>query len=256
MLAASAIVLAIIAAVRGMWSPCGLSMLSTMTPMAERLRGHRFGTTASWFIIGAICGGATLGLLTALGATLVHFAHLSTAGVAVIAVGLSTLSLVADAEIGHVRLPAIRRQVNEQWVERYRPSVYAIGFGWQLGAGLTTYVMTSANYLLVGLAISSGSPVFALAVCCIFGATRGLVILVNAKVTTTKRLFAMHRLLEANAELSKLFALGAQAIVIAVAATMILGAAGVAIGVCAFTLAVLTRRRRTQTLRMKELVTK
>ncbi len=43
-------VIAIAAAARSTWSPCGLSMLSTITPLAERSRGHRFGVTASWFI--------------------------------------------------------------------------------------------------------------------------------------------------------------------------------------------------------------
>ena len=31
------------AAVRSTWSPCGLSMLSTITPLTERARGHRYG---------------------------------------------------------------------------------------------------------------------------------------------------------------------------------------------------------------------
>ena len=32
---------AVIAAARSTWSPCGLSMLSSITPLAEQGRGHR-----------------------------------------------------------------------------------------------------------------------------------------------------------------------------------------------------------------------
>ena len=56
-----AAVVAVAAAVRSTWSPCGQSMLSTITPLAERTRGHRFGVTATWFVVGATVGGVTLG---------------------------------------------------------------------------------------------------------------------------------------------------------------------------------------------------
>jgi len=39
------VAVALAAAVRSTWSPCGLSMLSTVTPVAERARGHRYGAT-------------------------------------------------------------------------------------------------------------------------------------------------------------------------------------------------------------------
>ena len=254
MFAVSAIVLAIVAAVRGMWSPCGLSMLSTMTPMAERLRGHRFGVTASWFSIGAMLGGATLGLLSGLGAALIHLAHLSSSVSATLAICVAMVCLLSDCEVGAVQLPPIRRQVNERWVERYRSSVYAGGFGWQLGAGLTTYVMTASNYLLVALGALCGSPRSAVVLCLVFGTTRGLVIFVNVKVTTTELLFAMHRFLEANGERSKVVCLGAESLVIAAGTTELFGAVGVVGGLAAFALALLLRRRRSSSPVAKELV--
>src|SRR3954447_20433990 len=58
--------LAVVAAIRSTWSPCGLSMLSTVTPLAERGRGHRYASTAAWFIAGAVAGGATVGAGAAL----------------------------------------------------------------------------------------------------------------------------------------------------------------------------------------------
>ena len=56
-----AAVVPVAAAVRSTWSPCGLSMLSTITPMGERGRGHRYRATAAWFVVGAVLGGPPSG---------------------------------------------------------------------------------------------------------------------------------------------------------------------------------------------------
>ena len=61
----STFVVAVAAATRSTWSPCGVSMLSTVTPLAERGRGHRFGATAGWFVAGALAGGICLGAVGA-----------------------------------------------------------------------------------------------------------------------------------------------------------------------------------------------
>ena len=61
MIVAVALAVAVVAAVRGVWSPCGLSMLSALNPLAERARGHRFGVTAAWYAAGGVLGGALLG---------------------------------------------------------------------------------------------------------------------------------------------------------------------------------------------------
>ena len=53
-LVAVGLVVAAAAAFRGTWSPCGLSMLSTVTPLAESGRGHRYRWTATWFFLGAV----------------------------------------------------------------------------------------------------------------------------------------------------------------------------------------------------------
>ena len=56
-----AAVVAVAAAIRSTWSPCGLSMLSTITPLGESGRRNRWAVTATWFVGGATLGGATLG---------------------------------------------------------------------------------------------------------------------------------------------------------------------------------------------------
>jgi len=52
------VVVAFAAAVRSTWSPCGQSMLSQLTPVGEASRGYRYRTTATWFVVGAVVGGA------------------------------------------------------------------------------------------------------------------------------------------------------------------------------------------------------
>src|SRR3954452_22738444 len=68
MIAVLALAVACVGAVRGAWSPCGLSVLSSLNPVSERARGHRFWATACWYVAGAVAGGALLGAACALGA--------------------------------------------------------------------------------------------------------------------------------------------------------------------------------------------
>src|SRR4029079_3849118 len=95
-IAALAMLVAVTAAVRSTWSPCGQSMLSTITPLGEQRRGARFSWTASWFVLGAAVGGLTLGgaaMVLALG---VGALDLSTDVVAMITVGLAMLTFASD----------------------------------------------------------------------------------------------------------------------------------------------------------------
>ena len=71
-ISAVAIVVAFVGGVRSTWSPCGISMLSTITPLAEKGRGHRWGATATWYLVGSVAGGATLGAVIGLLAAGVH----------------------------------------------------------------------------------------------------------------------------------------------------------------------------------------
>ena len=78
-------VVAIAAAIRSTWSPCGQSMLSQLTPVGEASRGYRYRTTAAWFVIGAVVGGAMLGGVMAL-----------------LAVGVAAIDLTAATALGIV----------------------------------------------------------------------------------------------------------------------------------------------------------
>ncbi len=192
-LAVAACTIALVAALRSTWSPCGLSMLATITPLAEQGRGHRYRTTAWWFVTGSIIGGACLGGVMALLAAGVATTHVSASATAAIAAVAFLVTLAADARVGGFRLPVHHRQVNERWLDQFRPWVYGAGFGWQIGSGLATYIKTCAVYLMILLGALTGSPTTAVVVGVVFGLGRGLAVFLGRRITSTAALADFHR---------------------------------------------------------------
>ena len=96
--------------------------------------------------------------------------------------------------------PFFKRQVNEYWLGRYRVWVYGSGFGWQIGAGVTTYIMTAAVFLTIALGVLTAGPWAALVVGVVFGLARGLAVLLTARLRTTAEVFALHRRFDALGE--------------------------------------------------------
>jgi hypothetical protein len=192
-----AVVVVAAAAIRSTWSPCGLSMLSTVTPLAEAARGNRYRTTATWFWIGAVVGGATLGLGAAALAALVSTVDLSTSTALAAGALAAVLALGIDLGVLGRPIPHHRRQVNEDWLPKYRSWVYGSGFGWQIGTGLATYIMTAAVYLVIALAALTGSPLTAFGLCVLFGALRGSAVLLGAGLTSDAALRSFHRRFDA-----------------------------------------------------------
>ena len=192
-IAVCAAAVAAVGACRSTWSPCGLSMLASITPLAEHARGHRYRSTAAWFVVGATMGGASLGLCLAALAAGVAAVGASGVTLVVIASGAAVVAAVADARIAGFRLPVHRRQVNEQWLDRFRPWVYGAGFGWQIGTGLATYIKTSAVYLMVVLAALTAEPWVALSIGVLFGLVRGLAVLFGRGITSGTALAEFHR---------------------------------------------------------------
>jgi hypothetical protein len=212
-------VVAVAAAARSTWSPCGLSMLSSITPMGDAGRGQRFRTTAAWFVVGATAGGATLGAAGAALAEVVSASRASAGEMSVVAAAACALAAAWDLGILGLPMPVLRRQVNELWLDRYRGWVYGAGFGWQIGVGFATYIMTAGVIALVPLAASTGSPLAALAIGTTFGTFRGATVLLGRSVTSTEALLVVHRRLDRFARPVRL----------AVAA--LIGAVGLGIGV-------------------------
>jgi hypothetical protein len=192
-LVVTAALVAVVGAARSTWSPCGISMLATVTPLAEAGRGHGYRATVRWFFVGAVAGGATLGLALMALALGVRAADLSVPVVAGLACAASVLAAASDLRLGGFALPVHHRQVNERWLDQFRAWVYGAGFGWQIGAGVVTYIKTAAVYLLIALAALTASPWTALALGVLFGVVRGLAVFVGRRITTPAALAAFHR---------------------------------------------------------------
>ncbi|HEY6471892.1 MAG TPA: hypothetical protein VIY26_03295 [Acidimicrobiales bacterium] len=189
--------IAVVAAARSTWSPCGLSMLSSITPLAEQGRGHRYRTTAAWFVVGSVLGGASLGLLMAALAAGVGAIGASSTLIATVAAVACLVTIAADTRVAGFHLPIHRRQVNERWLDQFRPWVYGAGFGWQIGAGVATYIKTCAVYLMIALGVLTGSPTTALLVGVAFGLVRGLAVFLGRHITSAAALAEFHRRLVA-----------------------------------------------------------
>ncbi len=171
-------------------------MLSSITPVAERSRGHRYGVTASWFIVGAALGGATLAMAAALLALAVRATGAGATGLLIGCAAVLAVGACTDAGAFGRRPPFLHRQVDETWLRAFRPWVYGAGFGWQIGVGFTTYIMTAAVIATLVLAALTASPALACATGLLFGTTRGLMVLLSARATTPEKVRDLHRRLD------------------------------------------------------------
>ena len=135
-------------------------MLGSITPLGERGRGSRWGPVAALYSAGSTAGGLALGgLLGWAGwlASRASSAGFSAAGPWILATAV-TVGVAIDLGMWGGRLPGPERQVNEEWMYRYRGWVYGLGFGAQLGVGVVTIVTTSAVYGVFLAAFLSGTP--------------------------------------------------------------------------------------------------
>ncbi len=181
-------------------------MLSSITPLGERGRASRWRVTATAYVLGSMLGGAGVGALAGGIGWLLPFevAAFTTTSLVLLAVAAAGAVLVECRVLPS--LPTVRRQVDEDWLHRYRGWVYGLGFGLQLGAGLVTIVTSATVYLTVILAVLTGSPVAGAAVGLVFGATRALPVLTQRRVATTARLASSSQRLASLAPTGRLVA--------------------------------------------------
>jgi len=145
-------------------------VLASISPLGERARGNRWGWTVTVFSVAAIATGAALGaLLGVVGSVAAGPGHLRLGVLAVVAVVAGLIDLAVPG-----RLPTVRRQVNEDWVARFRWWVYGAGFGAQLGAGVTTIVTTATVYAWMAAAVLGGSAAAGAVVGAAFGVARSV----------------------------------------------------------------------------------
>jgi hypothetical protein len=156
-------------------------MLSSISPLGERARSSRWWLTTTAYLLGSLAGGLAVGgLAAALGSALPDAVRTSRWTLAVVA-GLLLVGLVVDWRDAP-SVPSWRRQVDEQWLGRYRGWVYGVGFGAQLGFGLVTIITSTPTYAAVLLASLTGHLAAGLAVGATFGVVRALPSLLMARV--------------------------------------------------------------------------
>ena len=170
-------------------------MLTSINPLGERGRGHRWGVTMGWLFVGHLVGGLALGALMAGAGIVLHTAtggHPDDTWRAVVALVVAGAAAVFDLAGG--RVPG-RRQVDERWLTSYRGWVYGLGFGAQLGFGLVTVINSALLFAMVVAGVLAG-PAAALVIGLAHGATRAVLALANGRVRSVDDLKALHRRLD------------------------------------------------------------
>ncbi len=158
-------------------------MLASITPLGERGRHSNWGTTVAAFLLGGAAGGIAVGAaMGATGGAALRGVHLGTGTRLAILAGAALLAAAFDLRIVPLRLPTVRRQVDERWLQRYRGWVYGLGFGVQLGLGVVTIVVTGAVYAALVAAFLSGSVATGALIGGLFGAARSGTVLSVARV--------------------------------------------------------------------------
>jgi sulfite exporter TauE/SafE len=191
-------------------------MLASIHPLGERARDRRWGVTVGAYLLGSTLAAAGLGaVLGGIG----HLLPLTPAATAVLVAGAGALALAAD--LGAFPLPTVHRQVDKDWLDRYRGWVVGAGFGLQLGLGVVTIVNTAAVYLTLALALLTGSVAAGAVVGTTFGLVRGLVILVVARVRRPDQLRLALRRVQAWRPLSQRAGIAVQGLVLVAAGAVI-----------------------------------
>jgi sulfite exporter TauE/SafE len=166
-------------------------MLTSITPLGERGRNRRWRSTASWYVLGSVLGGAMMGALAGLLALGLGTADPASTVLTFVAAAVCLLAAVWD--VSGRRPPSWKRQVDETWLGRYRGWVIGGGFGAQLGFGVATIVSTSAVYAALLLAVLTTSFWAALGIGAAFGLARALPLLTVRRISTNEALASLHR---------------------------------------------------------------
>jgi MFS family permease len=152
-------------------------MLASISPLGERARRQRYAVTVAAYVAASTLAGALLGgLLGAAGAP-----WAGTRGSMLVIGVLAIIGLLLDARAFGLHVPGPRRQVNEDWLATYRGWVYGIGFGAQLGLGVTTIVTASITWVAFACAAATGSLGAGMLVGATFGLARALPVLATAR---------------------------------------------------------------------------
>jgi len=193
-------------------------MLASIHPLGERARDRRWSVTVLAYLLASTAAAAVLGgVLGGVGELL----PLDRRSTACAVVALAALALAFDLRLGGLRLPTVHRQVDKDWLGRYRGWVVGAGFGAQLGLGVVTIVNTAAVYLTLALALLTGSATAGVAVGATFGIVRAMVILAVARVQRPDQLRRALRRVQAWRPLAERAGIAVQAVALVVGAVAI-----------------------------------
>lgn len=195
-------------------------MLGSITPLGERGRQARWAITVSAYLVGSAAAGAALGVLAGLAGAVALEGVGAAPRLAVLAAAVLVGALV-DSDRSRLRLPTVRRQVDDAWMHEFRGWVYGLGFGVQLGLGVVTIVATATVYLTFLAALLTGSPLAGGAVGLAFGTARALPVLAVRGVRSPGELGAVEAGLRRLEPSSRGLALGGQLALAAAALAVI-----------------------------------
>jgi sulfite exporter TauE/SafE len=183
-------------------------MLSSINPLGERARGQRFWLTSTWYVLGSLMGGMAIGAVSALiGSRLPDGGWRLAASIAVLIAGV-VLELTDRVP------PSLHRQVDEDWLTRYRGWVYGFGFGAQLGVGVATIVTSASVYATIAVAALSGSVWTGAIIGAVFGLVRSLPILMVAQVDDPATLRRVMRRVQDQLTMARWSVVGSQGLMI------------------------------------------
>lgn len=157
-------------------------MLASISPLGERARGNRWALTAAAFAVGSVATATALGASLGAAGGLAGHSPPALLSVAVVALAAGLLDLFG------FRLPTVRRQVDEDWLQRYRGWVYGAGFGVQLGLGVVTVVTTATVYAWMAASVLSGSILLGASAGVGFGLARTVPVLAVRHITDPREL--------------------------------------------------------------------
>ena len=201
-------------------------MLASINPLGERMRNRRWGASFAWYLAGSVLGGLTMGaLFGVLGVALFAWFDPSETVIGALVLGFGLVGIAFETHLFGLRLPTIIRQVDENWLGRYRSWVYAGGFGYQLGLGVVTVVTSATVYLTWILCALSGTLWGGIVIGVAFGFVRALPMLMVARVDSPGLLRERLRSFNAAAPLASRVAL-VTVVVVPVFALAALGLGG------------------------------
>ena len=186
-------------------------MLSSIHPLGERGRNSKYSVTVLFYVVGSVVGGLASGIVFgSVGQVVGSLGQPSDNTIAFVILLVAVAGVALDLRVGGLRLPSYHRQVNEDWLTRYRGWVYGAGFGVQLGMGFATIVPTAGIYATFLLALISGSIATGAMIGFTFGLVRSVMLLTMVNVDTPEALHAAHKRLSATGRWAHRTVVGAQ----------------------------------------------